>query len=243
MSGLIAVAFSILVVVGIKAFIKSMKEWEPRKEIEEMNAMGTEDALFLMSTPVDATPLEKKKERMRKRLTPLHQRILGNVMDKLWLLRVGACVGYLLPLLNVLDFGEISVSLYPYAMGVPPSEPIVNFMQTKLKMKYLYQAYLKSGYYFLIVWFVFIQLAVRNKAAPFFVRFHSSQAILISMILGVPQQLFFTVFNPWESGLIVQTIMYHSMVAMFIFVLGLVVWCCFWALQKQTVTIPLLSEA
>lgn len=242
-SGLIAVTFSILVVVGIKAFIKSMKEWEQRKEIEEMNAMGTEDALFLMSTPVDATPLEKKKERMRKRLTPLHQRILGNVMDKLWLLRVGACVGYLLPLLNVLDFGEISVSLYPYAMGVPPSEPIVNFMQTKLKMKYLYQAYLKSGYYFLIVWFVFIQLAVRNKAAPFFVRFHSSQAILISMLLGVPQQVFFAVLNPWESGLMVQKFMYHSMNSIFLFILVLVLWCCANALLKRTMKMPLVSEA
>ena len=34
----------------------------------------------------------------------------------------------------------------------------------------------RSGYYFLIVWFIFIQTAVRNKAAPFYVRFHSSQA-------------------------------------------------------------------
>mmetsp|Transcript_73800 Transcript_73800/g.208988 ORF Transcript_73800/g.208988 Transcript_73800/m.208988 type:complete len:267 (-) Transcript_73800:98-898(-) len=242
-SGLIALAFSVLVVVGIKAFIKSMKEWEQRKEIEEMNAMGTEDALFLMSTPVDATPLEKKKERMRKRLTPLHQRILGNVMDKLWLLRVGACVGYLLPLLNVLDFGEIAVSLYPYAMGVPPSEPIVNFMQTKLGMKYLYNAYLKSGYYFLIVWFVFIQLAVRNKAAPFYVRFHSSQAILISMLLGVPQQVFFAVLNPWESGLMVQKFMYHSMNSIFLFILVLVLWCCANALLKRTMKMPLVSEA
>merc|ERR1711870_119291 len=59
---------------------------------------------------------------------------------------------------------------------------IVNFMQNTLKMRYLYNAYLKSGYYFLIVWFLFIQFAVRNKAAPFFLRFHSSQAILISML-------------------------------------------------------------
>lgn len=242
-SGFIALVFSIFIVVGVKAFIKSMKEWEARKELEEMNAMGSEDALFLMSTPVDATPLEKKKEKMRKRLTPLHTRILGSVMDKLWLLRVGACVGYLLPLLNVLDFGEISVSLYPNAMGVPPSEPIVNFMQNKLKMRFLYNAYLKSGYYFLIVWFVFIQLAVRNKAAPFFVRFHSSQAILISMLLGVPQQVFFAVLNPWESGLVVQTIMYHSMVSIFLFTVLLVIWCCANALLKRTMKMPLVSEA
>merc|ERR1719401_2811599 len=98
-TGVIATVFSIFVVIGVKSFIKSMKEWEARKEIEEMNAMGSEDALFLMSTPVDATPLEKKKSKMRRRLTPLPQRIMGGLMDKLWLFRVGACVGYLLPLL------------------------------------------------------------------------------------------------------------------------------------------------
>lgn len=53
-----------------------MKEWEQQQEMKEMQQMG-EDALFLMSTPVDATPLEKKKDRMRKRLTPLPMRILG----------------------------------------------------------------------------------------------------------------------------------------------------------------------
>lgn len=208
----------------------------------DSSAMG-EDALFLMSTPVDATPLEKKKDRMRKRLTPLPMRLLGGLLDKVWLLRVGACVGYLLPFLNALDFGEISISLYPYAVGVPPCEPIVNFMQHTLKMRYLYNAYLKSGYYFLIVWFLFIQLAVRNKAAPFYVRFHSSQAILISMLLGVPQQVFFAVLNPWESGLWVQTFMYHSMVSIFLFIVCLLLWCCLNALMKRQMAMPLVSEA
>eukprot|EP00933_Yihiella_yeosuensis_P082445 TRINITY_DN96330_c0_g1_i1.p1 TRINITY_DN96330_c0_g1~~TRINITY_DN96330_c0_g1_i1.p1 ORF type:complete len:449 (-),score=70.69 TRINITY_DN96330_c0_g1_i1:8-1324(-) len=241
-SGVIALVASIFIIVGVKAFIKSMKDWEQQQEMKEMGQMG-EDALFLMSTPVDAVPLEKKKERMRQRLTPLPQRIIGGLLDKLWLFRVGACVGYLLPLLNVLDFGDISVSLYPYALGVAPSQPIVDFMQNTLKMKYLYKAYIKSGYYFLIVWFLFIQFAVRNKAAPFFLRFHSSQAILISMLLGVPQQVFFAVLNPWESGLVVQTIMYHSMVSIFLFVLVLVAWCCVNALMKRTMKMPLVSEA
>lgn len=241
-SGIIAVIAAIFIVFGFKAFIKSMKEWEQRQEMKEMGAMG-EDALFLMTTPVDATPLEKKKANMRRRLTPWPMRFLGGLADTLWLLRLGACVGYLLPLLNVLDFGEISISLYPYAIGVAPSEPIANFLQDTLKLRYLYNAYLKSGYYFLIVWFLFIQFAVRNKAAPFYVRFHSSQAILISMLLGVPQQVFFAVLNPWESGLVVQTIMYHSMVSLFLFILGLVIWCCLHALSKKTMKMPLVSEA
>ncbi|CAE7199769.1 TIC20-II [Symbiodinium sp. CCMP2592] len=241
-SGVIALISSIFVVFAVKEFIKSMKEWEQQQEVKEMSAMG-EDALFLMSTPVDATPLEKKKDRMRKRLTPLPMRLLGGLLDKVWLLRVGACVGYLLPFLNALDFGEISISLYPYAVGVPPCEPIVNFMQHTLKMRYLYNAYLKSGYYFLIVWFLFIQLAVRNKAAPFYVRFHSSQAILISMLLGVPQQVFFAVLNPWESGLWVQTFMYHSMVSIFLFIVCLLLWCCLNALMKRQMAMPLVSEA
>ncbi|CAL1138988.1 unnamed protein product [Cladocopium goreaui] len=196
-SGIIALISSVFVVFALKEFIRSMKEWEQQQEMKEMQQMG-EDALFLMSTPVDATPLEKKKDRMRKRLTPLPMRILGGVLDKMWLLRVGACVGYLLPFLNALDFGEISISLYPYAVGVPPTEPLVNFMQHTLKMRYLYNAYLKSGYYFLIVWFIFIQTAVRNKAAPFYVRFHSSQAILISMLLGVPQQVEIAGMKRWR---------------------------------------------
>jgi len=241
-TGIITVIASIMLVFGIKVFIKSMKEWEQRQEMKEMSQMG-EDALFLMSTPIDATPLEKKKERMKRRLMPWPVRFMGAVLDKVWLFRIGACVGYLLPLLNVLDFGEISISLYPYALGVPPSEPITNFMQDTLKMRFLYNAYLKSGYYFLIVWFLFIQVMVRNKAMPFFVRFHSSQAILISMLLGVPQQIFFAVLNPWESGLVVQTFMYHSMVAIFLFILGLVMWCCLNALLKKTMTMPLVSEA
>jgi len=241
-TGIITVIASILIILGVRMFIKSMKEWEQRQEMKEMSQMG-EDALFLMSTPVDATPLEKKKERMKRRLTPWPVRFMGAFLDKLWLFRVGACVGYLLPLLNVLDFGEISISLYPYALGVPPSEPIVNFMQNTLRMRYLYNAYLKSGYYFLIVWFLFIQFAVRNKAAPFFLRFHSSQAILISMLLSVPQQVFFAVLNPWESGLVVQTFMYHSMVAIFLFILGLVMWCCLNALFKKIMNMPLVSEA
>lgn len=241
-SGVIAIIASFFVILGVRAFIKSMKNWEQRQEMKEMSQMG-EDALFLMSTPVDATPLEKKKERMRKRLVPLPMRILGKLADTLWMFRVGACVGYLLPFLNALDFGEISISLFPYAVGVPPCEPIVNFMQNTLGMKYLYNAYLKSGYYFLIVWFIYIQLAVRNKAMPFFLRFHSSQAILISMLLGVPQQVFFAVLNPWESGLVVQTIMYHSMVSIFLFIMGLLIWCCINALLKRQMTMPLVSEA
>jgi len=241
-TGIITLVASIFVVFGVRIFVRSMKEWEQQQEMKEMGQMG-EDALFLMSTPVDATPLEKKKEKMRRRLMPWPMRFLGAVMDKVWMFRIGACVGYLLPLLNVLDFGEISISLYPYALGVPPSEPIVNFMQNTLHMRFLYNAYLKSGYYFLIVWFLFIQLAVRNKAAPFFLRFHSSQAILLSMLLGVPQQVFFAVLNPWESGLVVQTFMYHSMVAIFLFILGLVIWCCLNALLKRTMTMPLVSEA
>jgi len=241
-TGIITLVASIFIVLGVRIFIRSMKEWEQQQEMKEMGQMG-EDALFLMSTPVDATPLEKKKEKMRRRLTPWPMRFFGGLLDKLWMFRVGACVGYLLPLLNVLDFGEISISLYPYALGVPPSEPIVNFMQNTLRMRFLYNAYLKSGYYFLIVWFLFIQFAVRNKAAPFFLRFHSSQAILISMLLGVPQQVFFAVLNPWESGLLVQTFMYHSMVAIFLFILGLVMWCCLNALMKRTMTMPLVSEA
>lgn len=241
-TGIITLIATIFILLGVRIFIRSMKEWEQQQEMKEMGQMG-EDALFLMSTPVDATPLEKKKEKMRRRLTPWPIRFFGAFLDKLWLFRVGACVGYLLPLLNVLDFGEISISLYPYALGVPPSEPIVNFMQNTLHMRFLYNAYLKSGYYFLIVWFLFIQFAVRNKAAPFFLRFHSSQAILISMLLGVPQQVFFAVLNPWESGLVVQTFMYHSMVAIFLFILGLVMWCCLNALMKRTMTMPLVSEA
>lgn len=241
-TGIITLVATIFIVLGVRIFIRSMKEWEQQQEMKEMGQMG-EDALFLMSTPVDATPLEKKKERMRRRMTPWPIRFFGAFLDKLWLFRVGACVGYLLPLLNVLDFGEISISLYPYALGVPPSEPIVNFMQNTLHMRFLYNAYLKSGYYFLIVWFLFIQFAVRNKAAPFFLRFHSSQAILISMLLGVPQQVFFAVLNPWESGLVVQTFMYHSMVAIFLFILGLVMWCCLNALMKRTMKMPLVSEA
>merc|ERR1719198_1764470 len=159
-------------------------------------------------------------------------------MDKSQLLRLGACVGYLLPLLNVIDFGEISVSLYPYPMGVPPSEPVVNFMQNKMHFRILYTAYLKSGYYFLIVWFIFIQFFVRNKTAPFFLRFHSSQAILLQMLLSVPQQIFFAVLNPWESGLVVQTIMYHSMVSLFFFTVGLTLYCIFNALLKKNMTLP-----
>lgn len=241
-TAVITLIASLFIILGVKAFIKSMKDWEQRQEMKEMGQMG-EDALFLMSTPVDATPLEKKKKAMRRRLMPLPLRLLSGLADSLWLFRVGACVGYLLPLLNILDFGEISISLYPYALGVPPSEPIVNFMQNTLKMRFLYNAYLKSGYYFLIVWFLFIQFAVRNKGAPFFVRFHSSQAILISMLLGVPQQVFFAVLNPWESGLVVQTFMYHSMNAIFLFVLALVMWCCVNALLKKTMNLPLVSEA
>jgi hypothetical protein len=241
-TGIVAVIASGLIVWGVKAFIRSMKDWERKQEMKEMNQMG-EDALFLMSTPVDATPLEKKKSKMRRRLTPWPARMAGKLADLLWMFRLGACVGYLLPLLNVLDFGEISISLNPYPLGVPASEPIVNFMQNTLKMRYLYNAYLKSGYYFLIVWFLFIQFAVRNKAAPFFLRFHSSQAILISMLLGVPQQVFFAVLNPWESGLVVQTIMYHGMVSIFLFTVVLVLYCCSRALLKQTMKMPLVSEA
>ena len=85
---------------GAKMFMQSMKDWEQRQELKEMAAMG-EGALFLMSTPVDATPVEKKIRMARRRrgFSPLS--ILGWLTDKSQLLRVFACVGYLLPLLNV----------------------------------------------------------------------------------------------------------------------------------------------
>lgn len=241
-TGFVALVVSILLVIGMKAFVRSMKEWELEQERKEMNRLGS-DALFLMSTPVDATPVEEESDKMRRRLTPWPVRIVSSIADALWVYRLGACVGYLLPLLNVLDFGEISISLNPYPLGVPVSEPVVNFMQGTLKMRYLYNAYLKSGYYFLIVWFLFIQFAVRNKAAPFFLRFHSSQAILISMLLGIPQQVFFALLNPWESGLFVQTFMYYGMVSLFLFTVALVLYCCLHALLKKTMRLPLVSEA
>eukprot|EP00913_Durusdinium_trenchii_P017716 g16650.t2 len=122
-SGIIALISSVFVVFALKEFIKGMKEWEQQQEMKEMQQMGEERSWA-----------GSKKERMRKRLTPLPMRIIGGLMDKMWLLRVGACVGYLLPFLNALDFGEISISLYPYAVGVPPTEPLVNFMQHTLKM-------------------------------------------------------------------------------------------------------------
>merc|ERR1719245_2342350 len=149
-----------------------MKEWELRQEQKEMNRFG-DDALFLVATPVDATASQTGRPDYRRRGS-WPSLVLGTVAGWLWIFRIGACVGYLLPLLNVLDFGEISISLNPYPLGVPASQPIVDFMQNTLKMRYLYNAYLKSGYYFLIVWFLFINLAVRNKNAPRFLRFHSS---------------------------------------------------------------------
>merc|ERR1712226_485207 len=103
-----------------------MKEWEQQQEMKEMGQMG-EDALFLMSTPVDATPLEKKKEKMRRRLTPWPIRFFGAFLDKLWLFPRWCLCRVPFAIVECLDFGEISISLYPYALGVPPSEPIVNF--------------------------------------------------------------------------------------------------------------------
>jgi len=241
-TGGIALGVSLLIIFGVKAFIKSMKEWEQEQEVKELDQMGP-DAIFLMSTPVDATPLEKKKKKMARRLQPLPVRIMGAITDWLWITRLLGCVGYLLPLLNVLDFGEISISLNPYPLGIPVTEPIVNFLMNNMHLRVLYNAYLKSGYYFIIVWFLFIQLTVRNKAMPFFVRFHSSQAILISMLLGVPQQVFFAVLNPWESGLLVQTFMYHSMVSLFLFTVVLIIFCISKTLLKQNMKLPLVSEA
>ena len=42
------------------------QDWEQEQEAKEMGQLGP-DALFLMSTPVDATPLEKKKKKMARR--------------------------------------------------------------------------------------------------------------------------------------------------------------------------------
>lgn len=240
-TGIIALVVSVLLVKGTKMFVQSMKDWEERQEMKEMSQMG-EDALFLMSTPIQAIPLEKKKKRAAKK-SPLLLRPFSWTLDKSQLLRFAACIGYILPLLNGLDFGEISISLYPYALGVPPSEPVVLFMQNTLKLKYVYNAYIKSGYYFLIVWFMFIQFAVRNKAAPVFVRFHSSQAILMSMLLGVPQQVFFAVLNPWESGLMVQSFLFYAMTSLFGFTTIMVIWCCGNAVLKRKMNLPLVSEA
>lgn len=244
-TGVITLIASFFMVQGMRMLMRSMKEWEEAQEFREMQAMG-QDAVFLMSTPIDATPLERMKRVKRRRrgsLLLLPFRLFALLADKLWLLRLGACVGYLFPLLNVLDFGEMAISLYPYPMGVPATEPIVNFMQDKLKMHFLHNAYLKSGSYFFIVWFLFVQFAVRNKSTPWFVRFHSSQAILMSMLLAVPQQIFFAVLNPWESGLLVQSFMYHSMVSLFLFTIVLLAYCCMNALLKQQMSLPLVSEA
>jgi len=45
---------------------RSPQDWEQEQEAKEMGQLGP-DALFLMSTPVDATPLEKKKKKMARR--------------------------------------------------------------------------------------------------------------------------------------------------------------------------------
>lgn len=109
--------------------------------------------------------------------------------------RILACLPYLLPLLDVLDFDE------PFFRQFPALQPVLIPL---LPLAGIYRGVPFLG---LIIFFVLFLLVVRNDKVSHFIRFNTMQAILLDIVLILCSIIVSFVLQPvLQGGLILETL-------------------------------------
>lgn len=90
--------------------------------------------------------------------------------------RIFACLPYLLPLVEVVGFGQYLLSIFPaLAVVFMPLSVLAGVYDT-----------IDQGFYGfggLIILFALLMLVVRNERLPHFIRFNTMQAILLDVVI------------------------------------------------------------
>lgn len=167
--------------------MRPTSDWEVEEGTREMQQWGEDWS----STPVTATPHEQKRGKTCWSHQSFPRRALSWLLGWSGFCRMAACIGYWLPMSSAFFFGMVvfaSASLQPFPAGVPVSQPAENFMENTLRIRVLYTKCFSAALRSVLVWNMFILLAVRKNAKHLFLRSHSSQAMVIT-VLVIPQSL------------------------------------------------------
>ncbi|BAZ15134.1 hypothetical protein NIES4071_70040 [Calothrix sp. NIES-4071] len=149
--------------------------------------------------------------------------------------RIFACLPYLLPLIEVVAFGEYLLSIFPVLAVV---------LAPLFVLKEVYDIIDQGlfGFGGLIILFALLMLVVRNERLPHFIRFNTMQAILLdiviilcSILLTIIRQLGLVPAN----GLATQTLA----TTIFLGILAASVYSIVQSLLGRYAEIPAISDA
>jgi uncharacterized membrane protein len=141
--------------------------------------------------------------------------------------RTFACLTYLLPLIDVLQFAVPFFRQFPAAQIVfLPLAPVV-------------QIYNSIPFAGLIVFFALYLLVVRNENINHFIRFNAMQAILLSIVLTICSILFTLIGSSLGGGLLIETLSN----VIFLGTIAAVVYSVAQSAMGRYAEIPTLSEA
>ena len=106
--------------------------------------------------------------------------------------RIFACLPYLLPLVDGLDFAK------PFLVQFPFLQPVF--------LPFLMLRPLTAFPFGLIIFFGLFMLVIRNENISHFIRFNAMQAILLDIVLILCGLVMSFLVQPLQGGLIVETL-------------------------------------
>jgi uncharacterized membrane protein len=142
--------------------------------------------------------------------------------------RLFACLVYLLPLLDSLNFA------LPFFRQFPE----LSFILAPLTP--LFAIYRGIPFFGLIVFFALFLLVVRNESIPHFIRFNTMQAILLSILVFLCQIIIDMALAPILGGGLLTATLYN---VVFLGVWGTVIYSVIQSARGLYAEIPTLSEA
>lgn len=141
--------------------------------------------------------------------------------------RIFACLPYLLPLIEVLQFGAfLLIQFPPLKVLFLPLEPLVAI-------------YFGVPFAGLIIFFALFLLVVRNEKISHFIRFNTMQAILLDIVIFLFSILTNLVGIVPASGFAIQTLS----TTIFLGIVAAVVYSVVQSLMGRYAEIPAISDA
>lgn len=142
--------------------------------------------------------------------------------------RVYASLPYLLPLLDVIPFGQVLFTQFPVL--TPLLLPIAPLLA-------IYHGFPFAS---LIIFFAVFLLVVRNDNIPYFIRFNAMQAILLSIILTLCGIVLNLALAPILGGGLLMQTLYN---VIFLGIIAAVVYSVVQTAMGRFAEIPTLSDA
>lgn len=139
--------------------------------------------------------------------------------------RIFACLPYLLPLVDSLDFSPPFLNQFPVL--IPIFQPLLLLRP------------LTAFPIGLIIFFALFFLIIRNESINHFIRFNTMQAILLDIVLILCRLVLGLFASPLQGGLIVETL-YN---VIFLGTLAAVIYSVIQSALGRYAEIPTLSDA